>query len=417
MLQKATRQHTKTHNTRLVLRTIYDYDQISRAELARMTQLTRATISEVVADLIRQGLVEEVGYGAVAVGRTPVLLSVVANSRQLIGVDIAGGELRAGIVNLRGQIGQRIGLSLRDADGAAALALLYQALDTLLDKTSSPLLGIGVGVPGLIDPAGGVRSAVNLGWSELPLRDLLRARYQLPVSIANDSHLAALAEHTFGGHVAEHLVLLLVGRGIGAGLVLNGQLFLGESGGAGEIGHVVVEERGQRCRCGNQGCLETVASSRAVLERARTLAAAQPGSLLHRLAARDGELTLDLIRAAVDAGDAPARQLIDEVGRYLGIAVAHIVGMLNLRRVVIAGQLSGLGGALLAAVRAEVATRTLRILARETAIDLARIGPDAVMLGASALLLTAELGLTRFGTAAPPLPLSLEQPAALFEIV
>jgi glucokinase-like ROK family protein len=407
LLHKATRQHTKTHNSRLVLRTIYDCGQISRAELARLTQLTRATISEVVADLIRQGLVEEVGYGATAVGRTPMLLSVVANSRQLIGIDIANGELRAAIVNLRGQLGECIRLSLRDVDGEAIVTLLYEAVDQLVRQTSSPLLGIGIGVPGLVDTAGGgVRSAVNLGWYNLPLRDLMQSRYELPVSIANDSHLAALAEYTFGSHPGEHVVVLLTGRGIGAGIVLNGQIFLGDTGGAGEIGHVVVVEQGQLCRCGNTGCLETVASSRAIIERARALAAAHSDSPLHRIAAQ--EITLEQIEQAVVADDAAARQVIAEVGRYLGIAVAHVVGILNIRRIVIAGQVTIFGAPLLHAIREEVATRTLSILAHETEIQLAQLGPDAVVLGASALLLTSELGLIRFSSPAP-----LQQPAAL----
>lgn len=409
LLHKATRQHTKTHNIRLVLRTIYDSAQISRAELARTTQLTRATISDVVADLIRQGLVEEVGYGAVAVGRTPVLLSVGANARQLIGIDIANGELRAGIVNLRGQISERVCLSLRDADGEAVVTRLYQAVDTLLRQTTSPVLGIGIGVPGLIDTTGGyVRSAVNLGWQHLPLRDLMQRRYELPVSIANDSHLAALAEYTFGGHPAEHVVVLLVGRGIGAGIVLNGQMFLGDTGGAGEIGHVVVVEQGQLCRCGNLGCLETVASSRAIVRRAQELALHETGSPLHQIVARSEELTLARIGQAVAEGDVTARQVIAEVGHYLGIAVAHVVGMLNIRRIVIAGQATLFGAALVDAIREKVATRTLKILAHETEIELARLGPDAVMLGASALLLTSELGLIRFGPGAQPV-----QPAAL----
>lgn len=414
LLHKATRQHTKTHNSRLVLRTIYDCGQISRAELARITQLTRATISDVVADLIRQGLVEEIGYGATAVGRTPMLLGVVASSRQLIGIDIANGELRAAIVNLRGQISQSTQLSLRDVDGEAIVTLLYEAVDGLLRATTSPLLGIGIGVPGLIDTAGGgVRSAVNLGWHDLPLRDLLQRRYELPVYVANDSHLAALAEYSFGSQPAEHVVVLLVGRGIGAGIVLNGQIFLGDTGGAGEIGHVVVAEQGQPCRCGNIGCLETVASSRAIVRRAAALAEAQPSSALRRLAAQSEEITLEQIQQALADGDAAARQVIVEAGRYLGIAVAHVVGILNIRRIVIAGQLTIFGTPLLQAIRAEVAARALRILAHETQIELARLGPDAVVLGASALLLTSELGLIRFGgPSSQPSALPFAPPAA-----
>ena len=217
-LQKATRQHTKLYNNRLVLRAIYDYGAISRAELARLTHLTRATVSEVVADLIRQGLVEEVGHGPAAVGRTPVLLSVIADGRQLIAVDVANGEARGAIVNLRGEIQQRITLSINHRDGAAVVALLYDLIDTLLTQLSRPLLGIGIGTPGLVNPSGGVRQAVNLGWYDVPLQDLVQTRYGLPTHVANDSQLAALAEYTFGvAHPPRNLAVLLVGRGVGAG--------------------------------------------------------------------------------------------------------------------------------------------------------------------------------------------------------
>ncbi|MBV9787231.1 MAG: ROK family transcriptional regulator, partial [Chloroflexi bacterium] len=371
LLQKATRQHTKTHNSRLVLRTIYDYGTISRAEVARLTHLTRATISEVVADLIRQGLVEEVGHGPVSIGRTPTLLSVVADSRQLIGIDIANGKLHGAIVNLRGQIYHRISLPLQDHNGEAVVTLLYEAIDTLTQQATSPLLGIGIGAPGLIDTVGGdVRHAVNLGWENVPLRDLMQQRYDLPVYIANDSHLAALAEYTFGGgHMAEHMIVLLVGRGIGAGIVLSGQLFPGDAGGAGEIGHVVVVEGGEPCRCGNAGCLETVASSRAIIQRAQRIARANPRSSLHQFAATPEAITLDVVHQAVSAADPAVCAVIREVGRYLGGAVAHLVCSLNIRRIVIAGRVAAFGDVLIDAIQQEVNARALSMLVRDTEIE------------------------------------------------
>lgn len=402
--QKATRQHTKTHNSLLVLRAIYDCGEISRADLARLTGLTRATISDVVADLMRKGLVEEVGSGPATVGRTPILLSIVADARQLIGIDIANSELRGALVNLRGEIQHQVILPLQDRDGDAVLALVYTALDELVGQAARPLLGIGIGTPGLIDSAGGiVRRAVNLGWHDLPLRDHLQARYSLPVYVANDSHLAALAEYTFGpGNHAEHIVVLKVGRGIGAGIVLNGQLFPGEAGAAGEIGHMVVAEHGERCRCGNTGCLETVASSRAIVARAQALAHADPRSSLHRFAARPEDITLDTVLCAFQAGDPAIEQIALEAGRYLGIAVAQITGILNIRRILIAGRVASFGPILLDGIRQALDTRSLSLIARETELAISELGPDIVILGASALLLTSELGLIRLGRAQQP---------------
>lgn len=395
VLQKATRQHTKQHNSRLVLRAIYDYGQISRAELARMTRLTRATISEVVAELMRNGLVEEIGHAPIAVGRTPVLLSVDANARQLITIDVANGELRGAVINLRGSICHRINLSLQQHHGAAIVALVYEAIDTLLGHTTSPLLGIGIGTPGLVDPAGGVRQAVNLGWYNLPLRDLVQTRYGVAVHVANDSQLAALAEYSFGAQrTTENMIVVLAGRGVGAGIVLNGRLFTGDAGSAGEIGHVVVVEQGLPCRCGNHGCLETIASSRAITQQAVGIARAETTSSLHEIVAGGTDLTLDHVRHALVAGDKSVQQLVQQVGHHLGAVIAEMVGMLNIQCVLIAGQVATLGAPLLEAARHAVQSRSLPMLARDTEIHIAPLGLDTVMLGAAALLLSSELGLS-----------------------
>lgn len=395
LLQKATREQTRTHNSRLVFRTIYDCGQISRADVARVTRLTRTTVSNVVADLVEKGLVEEVGYGPSAGGKPPILLSVVGDSRHLIGIDLASGEFRGAIVNLRGEIQHRIGLPLRGRDGDEALALVYELTDDLVTATDSSLLGIGVGTPGLMNPINGVvRRAVNLNWQDLPLRSLLQARYGLPVYVANDSQVAALAEYTFGEDKGdENLVVVKVEHGIGAGIVLNGQLFYGDTFGAGEIGHVTVVENGQRCRCGNFGCLETVASGRAIVQRAQVIAQDNPRSLLHQFAASPKEITIEAVCQAFEAGDEAVRQMMVEVGRYLGIVMANLVGVLSVRRVLLAGSVVCFGQGWLDTIRQEMVKRSLAMIADETEFAISSMGPDIVILGASALVLTRELGL------------------------
>ncbi|KAB8140979.1 ROK family transcriptional regulator [Chloroflexia bacterium SDU3-3] len=381
LIEKATRQHTKTHNSTLVLRAIYEQGGISRAEIARMTSLTRATVSEVVGELIERGLVVETGHGPSNVGRTPVMLDIDADARHMIGLDAAGGELRGALVNLRGELRYEQAAPLPEAGGEAALQSLYALIDALIARTDRPLLGIGLGTPGLIDPSGEVLRAVNLGWQNLPLRAVLRQRYDLPVYLANDSHLAALAEQSFGGHeLGENLVVLQVGRGIGAGIVLGGRLFSGDTGNAGEIGHIVVREDGPRCRCGNDGCLEAVASSRAITRRASQLAGQTFQSLQ------------DVAQASA-AENPAARRAIHEAGSALGIAVAQIVGLLNIRRVVVAGPVAALGDGLRDAITTSLTTRLIGALAKDVRISIGGIGPDAVLLGASALVLSSELGL------------------------
>jgi predicted NBD/HSP70 family sugar kinase len=191
----------------------------------------------------------------------------------------------------------------------------------------------------------------------------------------------------------ENLVVIKVGHGIGAGIVLNGQIFHGETFGAGEIGHVAVVDNGERCRCGNVGCLETVASAREIVSQARTLAAHDPDSCLHQFASSPEEITIETICRAMEAGDEQVQQMICRAGRYLGIAAANVVGLLSVRRIVIAGSVACLGQVFLDAIRQEMARRALAILANDAEIDLSSIDSDIVILGASALVLNRELGL------------------------
>jgi len=177
--------------------------------------------------------------------------------------------------------------------------------------------------------------------------------------------------------------------------VLNGQLFSGDDHGAGEIGHVVVLEDGPLCKCGNHGCLEAVASVAWIVHRAQEIAAVATTSPLSQFATEGRTIDLDAVVQAFGAGDPAVRRLIEEVGRHLGTAVANLVGVLNVRRVVITGRVAPFGAALSEAIQQELRRRVLPALAEATNVEVLAQGPDAVLLGTSALVLTNELGLTR----------------------
>ncbi len=395
ILKKATREQTKEHNKRLMLKVIYDQQQISRVGISRITRLTRPTVSSIVAELIEDGLVEEVGQKPSSGGKPATLLSVPEDARHLIGIDLANSEFRGSVVNLRGKFRHHCSLPVDDRNGEAALALVYELIDELVAATTSPLLGIGIGTPGLMDAQQGVvRNAVNLDWQDLPLGDLLQERYNLPIYIANDCQVAALAEYTFGDNKGvPNLIVIKVGRGIGAGIVLNGHLHYGDGFGAGEIGHVVVVEDGERCRCGHFGCLETVSSSRAIVRRARAIAEKDPLSILHQFVSAPDEISTDVVLQAFEAGGEALRPVIAEAGRYLGIAAANLVSALNVQRIVLAGSLSRFDQPLLEPVIQEMKRRSLSALASETHIEISSLGRDIVILGAAALLLARELEL------------------------
>lgn len=393
---KATRQQTRAHNTRLILRTIYEHGPLSRADIARATHLTRTTVSDVVAELMAQGLVEEVGFRPSSGGKPPILLNLADNARYLIGLDLASDAFRGALVNLRGQIRHRISLPLLSRDGDRALELVREAIDRLIAQADRPLLGIGIGTPGLVDAVHGiVYQAVNLDWRDLPLRALLEQQYRLPVYVANDCHAAALAEYYFGEkREAESLAVVKVERGLGVGIVLSGRLLSGDAFGAGEIGHLRIVEGGEPCQCGHSGCLETMVSTRALLRQAAAIAQGRPDSLLHRWADTPDQISLEAVLEAFRAGDEAVHQMILQMGRYLGFGIATLVSVLGIRHVILAGSITRFGEPLLEAVRQETRARALERVAREVQIDLSPIdSDDMVILGASALVLARRLGL------------------------
>ena len=404
---KATHRQTRAHNQGLVLRTLFDHGPVSRAEVARRTGLTRTTVSDVVSEFLGHGLAEEVGRGPSSGGKAPILVRVVDDARYVVGADLGERAFSGALVNLRGDVRRTASEPIEGPHGGEALAALHRLIDGLVADRPGALLGIGVGTPGLVDAASGtIRWAVNLDWQDLPLGRLLRERYEVPAYVANDSRAAALGEYLFAGESrGANLVAIKVGYGIGAGIVLNGELFHGDGFGAGEIGHTTVVDDGAECRCGRFGCLETVASSRSIIARAEEAARRAPDGVLgQRLRQANGagpgvgegatpSLTLDDVRAALDAGDEDAVAIVRGAGRAMGHAVAALIGALNVQRIVLLGAVATLGEPWLSAVRDEAQRRSLGLLARDTTIELGSTAEDVVILGASAMLMTRELGL------------------------
>ena len=379
---KATHQQTRVHNERLVVRTLYDLGPVSRAEIARLTGLTRTTVSDVIASLLDEGVVREIGRGPSSGGKAPILLEVDDDARLVVGLDLGEEHFAGSLVNLRGEIRRSVALPVGGRDGEAAVQLVFELLDELLDGSTAPLLGIGIGTPGLVDSrTGTIRRAVNLDWRDLPLGQIVSERYEVPTNVANDSQAAALAEYTYAGEGrVPNLIAIRVGRGVGAGLVLRGALFQGDGSGAGEIGHIVVDDDGALCRCGRHGCLETVAGMRAIEARA-TDVAGKPTDIA-------------ALRRAIDAGEAWAIAIATEAGGWLGRAIAALIGALDVERIVLLGPVTDLGPVWLDAVRREAAGRALGQLAERTEISVGTPTTNVVIRGASALLVARELGLS-----------------------
>lgn len=391
--KKATHQLTKLHNRDLVLQTIFEHISISRAEIARQTQLTRATVSDLVSELMDAGLVEEVGFGSSSGGKNPILLVLKANSRYLIGCNLAQDRFIGSVVNLRGEIMETVEIPFSGTDGEQALSHVYEILDQLTRKEWSPIVGIGIGTPGLVNTrAGVVVDAVNLNWKDVPLARLLSDRYQLPVTVLNDSQATAIGEFVYSGNFRsdENAIVINVKHGIGAGILINGQLFQGDGGGAGEIGHILINENGPLCRCGRNGCLETIASTRAIVQRAQSMLPDYPTSTLAEIS---GDLKLEDIETAYHQLDALAVRVVSDAADAMGKSIASLIGTLNIRKIIFTGYMNRFGESWLEKIRDSMKQASLMRLATGTQLEFGDLGFKACVLGSSAFMLLDDYSL------------------------
>ncbi|GAA2046209.1 ROK family protein [Agromyces tropicus] len=362
-------EHARSNNRSLVLQTLYTLGAQSRADVARQTGLTRVTVSDLVGELIAEGLVVELGQREDArPGKPATLIDIDRSGHHVIALDLSEHtRFRGAVLDLDGGIVAQAEVALDGATGERAFELVAELLDGLLALTTATVLGIGVGSPGVVEPNGVVRSAPNLGWVDLPLQDRLHAAFHLPVHVANDANVAVLAEHA---GAPGDLVLVKVGHGVGAGLIVGGRPVLGAGSAAGEIGHVVVgTDGGPRCACGKDGCLEA------------WLAVPR--------------LTAELERLGEAGAPASAREeTLREAGRRLGIVLAPVVGALNLSEVVLSGPAELLDGPLLEAAVETVRNRTMTEHHRELRLRMTAHGQDIVLRGAAVMVLSGQLGVS-----------------------
>src|SRR4051794_17207222 len=366
----------------------------SRAELARRTGLSRTTISSLVADLQTAGLVAEGEAGGDGgPGRPGVLLTLKPSGGALLGIDFGHTHLRVAIADLSSNVLAERHRAL-DVDRAAQTALDAAAkmVDEVLEETGSDrtrVVGVGVGLPGPLDATSGkVGSTVILpGWAGLQPAAELERRLELPIVVDNDANLGALAEHAVGaGRGVPDVVYLKVASGIGAGLILGGRLHRGASGIAGELGHVLSSPDGLVCRCGNRGCLETVAAAPALLDLLRS-------SHSHDLAIPD------LLRLAAD-GDLGVRRVFTDAGRSIGRALADLVNTVNPGLIIVGGELSAVGDPLLDGIRASIERYALPAAAAATEVVPGVLGDRAEVLGAIALVASDTERMSTFDVAA-----------------
>jgi predicted NBD/HSP70 family sugar kinase len=384
VLNKASNRDARRRNLEAALQSVYREGVTSRADIARLTGLTRATVSDLVSELVRDDLVREAGPGTSSGGKPPTLLTPNPGGRDILAIDLGRQPFQGALVDLGGQIHHRLEGSPDPVAGPAATEEVSRLARRLVRSSDAPVLGIGVGTPGIVDPGGSVVEAANLDWHGVPLGQELIDRLGLPVVVANDAHAAALAE--FDPGLEANLALVKVGIGVGAGLMVDGRLYGGDRPAAGEIGHIRVVDDGAPCTCGNTGCLETVVSVPAILRAARTASNA-------RVPATGDPMPWDAVELAAILGPEAVRTAVERAGHALGSVLAHLVAILDVHRIVVALELRGAAEDFLRAAREEVVARVLPDLATVVELSPAARDEDLVLAGAAALVLRDRLGV------------------------
>ncbi|GAA3308467.1 ROK family transcriptional regulator [Arthrobacter ramosus] len=360
----------RAHNLSLVRQTLHSAGAMSRADLSRTLGLTRVTVSDLVSDLLERGHVVELGHSdEVRPGKPAILVDINRQGLQVIGMDLAENSvLRAAVLDLDGNILERVERTIASETGQDVVNQVLELASEAVGRATATLLGIGVGTPGIVNAEGVVTTAPNFEWRDVALRDLLQERTGLPTLVSNDADAAVHADYTFGGG-SDDMVLVKIGRGVGSGLIVGGRRARGAHSAAGEIGHVTVgTDGGTLCKCGKTGCLETWMSVPS-LERALTEAA-----------------TSSEPKAAADV-------VLREAGERLAIALAPVVGALDLGEVVLSGPRGLLEGSLLNAVQQTLLERLLHQDPSPVSVRLAADAQDIVLRGAAVMVLWNQLGV------------------------
>jgi predicted NBD/HSP70 family sugar kinase len=376
----------RERNRARVVAALREAGAASRAELARRTRLSRTTVASIVGELQAEGMLEEREDGSGASpqgGRPPRLLSFSRSAGAAVGIDFGKRHLRVAAADLSHTILASAERPMQTDDPAeTGLDTASELVDEVLAEAGVPrgdVIGVGLGLPGPIDMRSGRvgSSSILPGWVGVPAAEAFGSRLGLPVYVDNDANLGALAELRWGAAAGRRTAAYLkVSTGIGAGLIVNGRLFHGAGGMAGEIGHTIIQEQGPVCRCGKRGCLETLAGAAALVELLR--------------GTHGPDLTTQGLLAAAASGDSGARRVLADAGRHIGTAVATLCDLLNPELIVVGGELSAVGEVLLDPLREQVHRHAIPATARGLEIVPGVLGPRAELLGTLALVLASD---------------------------
>ncbi|MER7590879.1 ROK family transcriptional regulator [Micromonospora sp. NPDC127501] len=384
-LARATNRSVRLRNRSALLTKLFLDGPLTRQDLVRSTGLSQPAVSNVVADMIDEGLVVEAGAAESDGGRPSMLLRIAPRFAFLIGVDVGETRVRVELfdfaMTLLASVEYPLDPARTEPDLVAGHVLAgIEAVTGQAGVAPGDVLGVGIGVSGVVEQ--GTEAVVHaqaLGWDRVPLERLIGAGTDLPLHIDNGAKTLGQAEMWFGaGRGARHAVFALVGSGVGASVVTNGATYRGASSSAGEWGHTTLVYGGRVCRCGARGCLEAYVGAEAIIDRYREARRGRP------VPGEDEESQIAALVAAAETS-ATARRVLEDTAGYLGAGVANLINLFNPERVVLGGWAAMALGDLLPAVREAAGRQALRQPYEQASIELCRLGVDAVALGAATL--------------------------------
>jgi glucokinase-like ROK family protein len=361
---------------------------LSRADLAEKMGLTRAAVSLIVTDLLDSGVIQEAEIRSVPSGRPPVMLEINPKLGLVGAIDMGASHMSIAVADFTARILQEFEIPLEIKNGPkVCLAEANQQLLKLLESQGlsiSSISAVGVGVPGPVITEAGMVLAPPImpGWDRYPIRSTLEKMWGCPVTLNNDAELGALGEWAYGaGRGEKNIAYIKVGTGIGAGLILNQQIYGGTTGAAGEIGHLTIDENGPLCNCGNHGCLEAFASGYAIAQQGQLLIQSGKRTLLSDLAAE--KITAHEVAEAARRGDLHAQEILRRSGTFIGIAIAGLINLFNPSIVIIGGGVAQVGDLLTAPIRQAVRERAMRASEQSMRITTAMLGRRSLLIGAT----------------------------------
>ncbi len=322
-------------NRSVILNSIKANGPIARAEVARSSGLSPATVTAITAELIEEGFVYEKAAGDSSGGRPPILLAINPLGGYVVGIKLMEDHATGALTDLEANILQRHQLPLSDRSAEGAIQVMAALVEVLLGMGAVPrkkLIGVGVGLAGTVDSNQGLlRQSPYFGWRDMPIRDSLQQQVQAPVFIDNDVNTFTLAERWFGsGQGVTDFLTVTIGRGVGLGIVTNGQFYRGAGGGAGEFGHIVVDAQGPVCDCGKRGCLEAFVSDPALL--------AQAGEAVSKNLLSQPVHHIEDLAHLAQQDEPGAVAILHRAGAIFGQSIANLINIFNPGRIVISGE-------------------------------------------------------------------------------